>query len=861
MGTPEDEESHNKRIARLVREEAQQRSLAAAVDGTVEAEKALLRAAEAAYALAVQRGVGQAAALRDLETQRRLTEAATEAFIDYDKAGKDLAKTMGGLVGLSGNFEQSMVGQAAATLTSTEGMANFKGQLKETFHPLNVGMGLITAVGQATYALAIATDTALVSFNKQTGAAERYGAEIRGLNTDMYTHNVNVAAAAEAYGHMAKNITDLPILTHAARKEFSDTVSVLEQLGVSGGTTTANIQFMTKSLGIGATESAQYQRELFSLATEIGMPPAEMAEQFKAAGPKMAEFGKEAGKVFKDLAVNARKAGMEVSDLLAFVDKFDTFAGAAGSVGQLNALLGGPFLNSMDLVMETDPSKRMAMISDALRDAGKSFDDMTYYERKAIAAAGGFKDVEELAKVMAGEFDNAAGGAHKTEAEMEALKEQQKEFNTLAEETAQFLRAFALDMYPVLQTIKWIMAAIQKVIAGTNKWIESLTGVQNAVGYWILALGTAAFALGLYRRRIAQAAAAELTKALNTAILTTAENTNSAATSLSTIAKGVQTGATVGQTTATATLAAVQTTVAIPAQQRSTRSILGFVVAIGALLVGLGIAAWGIGQLASAFQSMNAEQITAAKWALIGFGIGIIALIGALALIQGGPQAALVWGAVGILLAIGAAAMMLGKGIEMASKGLGTLGPEFATLLATFAKHWVIALKMPGWFRDLGWSMRSFGNLSKDLGPSLKNLQEAMNGMVEVNNSLAVVNESVISLSFVNSENLENVATAIGKIVGHINNVKVNKAAALANALNASDAGSRISKAGGSVATREAGSAAAQDQKGARAAPVPLHPVTVNLTIDKRVFDAMVIHTTREEFARLQRGKGPKAKP
>ena len=37
------------------------------------------------------------------------------------------------------------------------------------------------------------------------------------------------------------------------------------------------------------------------------------------------------------------------------VEKFDKFDSAAESVGKLNALLGGPYLNTLELVAETDP--------------------------------------------------------------------------------------------------------------------------------------------------------------------------------------------------------------------------------------------------------------------------------------------------------------------------------------------------------------------------------------------------------------------------------------------------------------------------------------------------------------------------
>ena len=206
-----------------------------------------------------------------------------------------------------------------------------------------------------------------------------------------------------------------------------------------------------------------------------------MAAGFKAAAPKLAAFGKQAGKVFTKLAKNARAAGMEVEQLLGIVEQFDTFEGAAESVGKLNALLGGPFLNSMEMVMTTDPSERMRMLSGALNDAGKSFDQLTYYEKKSIAAAAGLSDVNELALVMAGSFDESAGGANRSQAEIEALARQSKEFNTMMEELTQTMMMFALEMRPVIEGIKSFLQGIQNMMPFIKAITPLILGVAAAM--------------------------------------------------------------------------------------------------------------------------------------------------------------------------------------------------------------------------------------------------------------------------------------------------------------------------------------------------------------------------------------------
>lgn len=396
--------------------------------------------------------------------------------------GDTMASSLLRATGMSQDFERSVMGSALALSNNEDAMKSFTEKLEKNMTMQNASIMIIQKFAEATIALSLSTDTALASFNKQTGATRLYGAEIKALEQDMFHHGVGIDAATEGYGSLVSNVTDLRLMSSGARKELVTTTGLLSHLGVSADTTGANVQFMTKSLGVGVGEASKYQRELFTLAQEIGMPPEEMAAGFKAAAPKLAAFGKQAGKVFTKLAKNARSAGLEVQQMLSIVEQFDTFEGAAESVGKLNALLGGPFLNSMEMVMTTDPTERMKLLSGALNDAGKSFDQMTYYEKKSIAAAAGLSDVNELALVMAGSFDESAGGAHKSQAEIEKLAEQSKEFNDLAAEMTQTMRLFAMQLEPVVYFLKWVLQGIQNISQATGgKFIPIVLGAIVAI--------------------------------------------------------------------------------------------------------------------------------------------------------------------------------------------------------------------------------------------------------------------------------------------------------------------------------------------------------------------------------------------
>ena len=78
--------------------------------------------------------------------------------------------------------------------------------------------------------------------------------------------------------------------------------------------------------------------------------------------------------------------------LVDVASQFDTFEGAATAVGRLNGMLGGPYLNSIEMVYATE-EERLKTMQQAMQASGRQFKDLSRYEKKAVAAAAGFKSV------------------------------------------------------------------------------------------------------------------------------------------------------------------------------------------------------------------------------------------------------------------------------------------------------------------------------------------------------------------------------------------------------------------------------------------------------------------------------------
>ena len=592
--------------------------------------------------------------------------------------------------GISAQWESSALGKLITN--PQDGFAGLTNSFKRTFTLANMLGSALMKVQEATFMLTLQTDSALAEFNKATGATRLYGDQIIALEQDMYRYGVSIDDAAQTYGALVKQVTGFNQLSAQQQVSMGKTVSMLNELGVDASITAGNIQTMTRVMGISEEGAASFSREMFTLAQSIGMPPAEMAQAFEAASPQMAKFGQDGTEVFKKLAVNARAAGMEVQQILSIVEKFDTFEGAADSVGKLNAILGGPFLSSLEMVQATDPTERMKLLSDAANDAGKSFDEMGYYERIALTEAMGLKDVSELALVMAGEFDNMAGSTMKSQSELADLAKQQQDFNTLAEEAAQVARMFAMQLKPLVDIAKSLMQTVQDI--------------NHAIGGNLvpIVISTIAVVKGLTIATRAWAAATTLITSLKTAM------------SAATVIANAGTAASIPLT------AAAGSTAAAASPGLGMFALAALAVGAAGLMIGLGIgaAAAGMSLFMTALTAIPPATLILYGPAFLSLAMGVSAMAMAFQLLA--PMAP--------LIAVVAGGLML-LGWALSSIDFSNLQPVadlFASMADAMNAPMENLIKIQSTISEISDAIKSIDDLDKAI--VVKQLIEAASGQV-----------------------------------------------------------------------------------------------------------------------------------
>lgn len=330
----------------------------------------------------------------------------------------------------------------------------------ETVDSMSIMTSTVDKIVEASVALALAQDQAVVSFRKNTGATGEFDDNIRGLERSLFTAGVTTDEASAAVQNLYVNVSDFTMMSEEQQAVLGKTVAVLNELGVSAATSSKNIQFATKVLGMSATQAGKLQRDLLTFAKELGVSVEQIAGDFATMGPQIAALGSKGVGAFKALAAQAKSTGLQMQDLLNLTSKFDKFDTAAQSVGSLNALLGGPYLNTLELVAETDPSKRMEILKKRVDAAGLSFNSMDYYQRKALASAMGLNEAQ-LAMFMQGDL-NKITPTTKSAEELIALQNQTAQFNTVMEELTQTFQMFAIEFGgPLISVFKSFFQLLQ----------------------------------------------------------------------------------------------------------------------------------------------------------------------------------------------------------------------------------------------------------------------------------------------------------------------------------------------------------------------------------------------------------------
>jgi len=411
--------------------------------------------------------------------QERILKKINDQNDQVNRSVKAAGGHLLSMVSMGKEFEKTLLGGVAMGLGKlvgglNEAKLNFKDMAEQGLSRFAGGFATWT------YELTGQMDALTAGTVKSTGANSDFVDTLSDSATELRGMGLGIDTASTAFNALYKNTTDFRNMTASAQQELTVFVATLERAGVGSAQTSAVFQSLSRTLNLGTAQAKEMTGEFVDFAKALNMDVNKFLGDTAQALEALASRGAQATNIVKDLGIMSEQTGVSMNKLVAVAKKFDTFAGAAESVGRLNGILGGAYLNSIDMVYATE-SERMELLHQTIELSGKSFEAMGHHEKQALATAAGFNNVADAAQ-----FFNQS--MHVNRAEMEAAAEQQERHADLArrsmsifEELKMTMMSFAISFEGFFTVISGILAGFATFNAALGGWPGKIMGVAAAL--------------------------------------------------------------------------------------------------------------------------------------------------------------------------------------------------------------------------------------------------------------------------------------------------------------------------------------------------------------------------------------------
>lgn len=434
------------------------------------------------------------------------------------------------------------------------------------------------------------------------------------------------------------------------QEKLAGTAARMKNLGVEVTTTGKNYDILTKTLRMSADGAIAAQDKIAKHAIAAGIAPKQMLQEFATNMPRLAAYGEQAVDVFIKMEKQAKSLGMSVQDLNGIVgQQFDTFDGAASAAGKLNAILGGNYLNSIEMMNATE-SERILIMKKAIDAAHLQADGMNKFQLIAFANAAGIKDLSAAKNLL-----NKSTSQLTMDMEKEAAS--QKELQKAQEVSADISKKMQIALqgvYGILQPLVWAITRTVSGIAALNDMTRGILIPLVAVSF------------GIYKFVTALKAAQMAWTALD---LVTKRSVIGLTVMALAIAFSYLHDIFLVPNSPILFFALMELPPIIlaigKAADLAKYGILALGVAMALLGVGVFLAARGLAELVKAFSGLTGPQ---AITAFLTVTVVMIAFIAALAILAKVSTVAAI-----PILAVGAGILMIGGGIYLAATGVANL--------------------------------------------------------------------------------------------------------------------------------------------------------------------------------------------
>jgi hypothetical protein len=359
--------------------------------------------------------------------------AQTQLLTVQEQTAATAQRAMSMLLGLDNKWRTTFMGaltQQAKVAMDAQGTMrglattarNLAASLRDIGSLGNVMGSTFMKVQETTIQMVKTIDQSDVSLRAATGASKQFATGLTRAFEDR-----EIRAMGASIGEVSQMQQQLYSISRAYSGLLPDQRMAIDRVGMAAKR--SGIAFgdfatvVDKSTRIFGDKSAAAMSRLVGSARAIGETPARMVKSYIQSLNVLAQYsGPEAIKVLQGLTSMAKATGIEINRLTGIAARFDTFDSAATSVAKLNAIMGGPYFNTVQMLYATE-SQRLRILQSTVQATNMNWDAMDRWQRKAMAAAAGFQSLEVAAAFYRG---NMAEVKRLTEAQEQQVMMQQQ---------------------------------------------------------------------------------------------------------------------------------------------------------------------------------------------------------------------------------------------------------------------------------------------------------------------------------------------------------------------------------------------------------------------------------------------------
>ncbi len=429
--------------------------------------------------------------MRQLRKKNTLIQT-NNANENLQSSTRGFLKTFTGVTDMSDSFLGSLI-------NSNDAVGQIGDTMKATLTGPNMAFSVLSKIFQSTLMFMKEFDKLAADFRKNTGIIDRGfgGIEQRIVNVQRANIRMGVSMdeAFQAAGSLTSEMASFTGMTDKSQASVLQAATVLQEFGVGAQTTAQIFNNFSKGLGYNASQLEKLSTQLMGISTSLKIPPQIIATEFNAASKELMKYGGDMVNVFKGIAEQSKQTGIAMGELLGIVKQFDTFEGAGAAVGKLNAILGGPYLNSINMLYATEED-RVKMLRESIALSGKQFNQLSRFEQQAIAAAAGITDMAVAGRLFGGTSSEFA----KTQMSMKEMQERAAKAQSVTEKFTQVMQSFAIALGPVVHLLGAVaevllfllnpfgelarfLGADSEIVAGLGQFQVLLYGVAAAMKY------------------------------------------------------------------------------------------------------------------------------------------------------------------------------------------------------------------------------------------------------------------------------------------------------------------------------------------------------------------------------------------